>query len=187
MHFLWEARELYLHSSSLLKSLILANCTFISIRTYFLLRFSICKFFIGTDLMALTLRFLSTGSYKSQLKWATKEKDLNTRSGRAERGLTMGSLTLYWQDSLCWLQLLAQRAGGLLRVSTRPPPDGKSLGRRRRQQSIFFDLRLWTKYCNFSRHKRETNQSPTLVHWGFSHERPTNLVTLMVVRNFYEI
>lgn len=76
MPVLSEPKELYLHSPSLMKSLIFANCTFISIRTYFLPGFSICNFFfIDTDLMAPTLRFLATGSHERQLKWATKEKD----------------------------------------------------------------------------------------------------------------
>ena len=64
--------------------------------------------------MALTLKFLSTGSHKSQLKWAAKREEC----GKSKR---VGGQKQHCQCT--WLQLSAQLVQGLLRVSTESPPD----------------------------------------------------------------
>ena len=83
--------------------------------------------------MALTLKFLSTGSHKSQLKWAAKWEEC----GKSKR---VGRQKQHCQCT--WLQLSAQRVQGLLRVSTESPPDWWKKLKEEKKATVYLASRI---------------------------------------------
>ena len=78
--------------------------------------------------MAPIVRFCSLGHIKVNENGLQKEKRAESQKeweGR-KRAVNMLSL-LHRHASWCWLELLAQRVEGLLRVATEALPDGKKL------------------------------------------------------------
>ena len=83
--------------------------------------------------MALTLKFLSTGSHKSQLKWAAKWEEC----GKSKR---VGRQKEHCQCT--WLQLSAQHVQGLLRVSTESPPDWWKKLKEEKKATVYLASRI---------------------------------------------
>lgn len=102
--------------------------------------------------MALTLRFLSTGSHKRQLKWAAKGDECWKSKGVGGHRRPVSVLSsLHRHDGRCWLSRLAQRGEGPL-SSPEPPPDGKTLRKEEKAAvSRLWSHSHWVKYSHLWR------------------------------------